>query len=225
MKNINIKQKKETQPKSTNYDLMGAEIVTISKLKKLNARAFEIMKDWDNKATVYYYAENKIIKKDFKLDEYLDDDGLGFVFAHDLTIEGDLIQMEGDFGPHLIVLGSLNARSVDVGGSYIEVDHHCNAKEMIYGYYNHGVLKINGTVSAKYIISEDYCFEFKKTDSKNLILNIDVYNCNLERIFLPKLIKSEFSLDTKAIRSYLAEGKEILKKNWKIVEPDEDDDE
>ena len=205
-------------------DLVGAETITIEALKKRSPEIFKIMEPWGKDSTIYYYVEDKIIDGDFEMDSYDENEILGFVFEKNLTVTGDIIQLEGDYGPHLLVMGNLKAKNLDKGGSYMDIYGDCDIDGLIYGYYNHGMLDIGGVTRAQYIIEDDHSMSFAKVDEDRLVAEIDMWNCNLSKLFLPELIENESRIDVEAARALLNEGKPILIDGWAIVDREEDDD-
>lgn len=215
-------QTKTSQKITADQLVEKAEIISIAELENHDPLAFSIMKKWNNDMNVYYYGDDTCISGDFELDNYDGDEAAGFVFSNDLNVEGSITQMEGDYGPYLAVCGTLKARNIDKGGSYIEIMGNCEIDGLIYGYYNHGVLKVHGTTCAEYIINDDHFFEFDDVDNTELVAEIDIYGCDLYKLFVSNLIIDEYRIDTKKARVMLDNGFNIFIDNWEIVDRDDD---
>lgn len=74
----------------------------------------------------------------------------------DLELDGDLINREGDYGPGLLVLGSVRARNVIHGGAVWVISGDLCATGCVIGHYNHGQLHIGGQLSAALLVSDDH---------------------------------------------------------------------
>ncbi len=203
-------------------ELAGSIRVTVTELEAICPIAVEHLRDWGMDSTVYFFQDDKVISGDFELDTFQDDETLGFVFAKNLTIEGDLLQMEMNFGPHLLVIGNLAANHIDKSGSHIEVLGDCTVKGLIYGYYNDGSFKVDGTVSAPYIFSFDHCFDFGFLDTSVLVADLDVFGCQLDRLFVAGVIEDSDHMDSQQAREFLDAGKEILIDGWECTPRDDD---
>lgn len=81
---------------------------------------------------------------------------VGFIVDGDLDVEGNVLNGEQDFGPALIVFGTLRARNVGLGGATVYVKNDLVASECLHGYYNHGVLCVGGDVHARVVVTSEY---------------------------------------------------------------------
>jgi hypothetical protein len=84
------------------------------------------------------------------------DDISGYVIEGDLTIDGNLINGEQDFGPVLVVLGVLKAHNVAIAGAPLIITRDLKVTEMFHGYYNHGSTVVFGRTTAEVFVASDY---------------------------------------------------------------------
>lgn len=80
----------------------------------------------------------------------------GYIIEGDLTIDGNLVNGEQDFGPALIVLGTLRARNITIAGAPLLVRGDLLVEELFHGYYNHGSLTVLGGLQARVFLASDY---------------------------------------------------------------------
>jgi hypothetical protein len=87
----------------------------------------------------------------------------GFIVDGDLDVDGNILNGEQDFGPTLVVLGSLRARNVGLGGAAVYVGGDLVAAECVHAYYNHGYLRVRGDVRARVVVTSEYFGEIEGT--------------------------------------------------------------
>lgn len=85
----------------------------------------------------------------------------GLIVVGDLRLSGALVNAEGDFGPTLLVTGSLHARQASCGGAYIHVVGDMVLAECAYAHYNHGQLVIEGTLTALALVNNDHGIDIR----------------------------------------------------------------
>lgn len=86
------------------------------------------------------------------------------VFKKNLNLpNGGFIDFEMDWSPSLIVDGNLTARVLNLSGGHTLINGNCTIKEVLYGFYNHGELVVNGATNAPLIIADDYSMHLKGT--------------------------------------------------------------
>ncbi|MBD8526388.1 ankyrin repeat domain-containing protein [Pseudomarimonas arenosa] len=83
------------------------------------------------------------------------------VIDGDIEIEGDLLNLEGDFGPSLLVLGSVRARNFVHGGAVWVIAGDADIEAVVLGHYNHGECVINGALRAALLINDDHFLEVR----------------------------------------------------------------
>jgi predicted DNA-binding WGR domain protein len=144
----------------------------------------------------------------------------GVIFKKNLILNGSIFQDEIDFGPDLLVIGNLTVTSINKGGSNFLVKGDLNAKQTIYGYYNHGKLTVEGNTKAEVVFAEDHYMIFKGTVNA-LVINtgtiegaeIDFYTTEP---LVPELIKedNEHYSESELLCEYIQTGKSILKEEY-----------
>lgn len=142
---------------------------------------------------------------------------LGLICTGDLVVDGAIVNYDIDCSPFLIVLGNLQARTIDKGASIIDIAGNCHVEHVIYGYYNHGGLHVGGTIQAKYLISEDHTITGHIHPDTTTINNFDdrgaftYYIDDLPDIVVPELYnQDEECLDVSLFMQYVAEGRPLL---------------
>lgn len=85
----------------------------------------------------------------------------GVVVFGNLTVSGSIVNVDGDSGPHLIVLGNLSARNLVCGGSYVEVKGEASIAEVVFAHYNHGYLSVRGPLHTRVVINDDHAIDIK----------------------------------------------------------------
>lgn len=83
------------------------------------------------------------------------------VFTGNLTVTGAIYNENTDGAHGLVVLGNLRAKNIAFGGQETYVRGNVIVEELLCGSYNHGEMKVDGNVSAKLLISDDYRFWIK----------------------------------------------------------------
>lgn len=78
-----------------------------------------------------------------------------------LTIKGDMNPLEETF-PNIIVEENMIATNFQHGEEIIAINGDLNIKNLLFGRYPEGGLKVNGTTTAKYIINDDHYMIFSE---------------------------------------------------------------
>jgi Leucine rich repeat len=78
----------------------------------------------------------------------------GDIVAPDAILE----EYDSDWSPRLRVLGSVHVRTLLLYGSNSEIDGDLNA-ETVFGFYNHGSLRVRGTLRADVLLDSDYSWQ------------------------------------------------------------------
>lgn len=88
----------------------------------------------------------------------------GVLVLGNLRVQGDIVNANGDGGPHLIVAGNLEARNLVCGGAFVEVKGDAKISETVFAHYNHGELRIWGNLDTRLLINDDHSvsIEIKK---------------------------------------------------------------
>lgn len=80
----------------------------------------------------------------------------GIIVDGDLTIDGALLNDEQDFGPFLVVLGTLTVKNVAISGAPLHVGGDLVVSGAFHGYYNHGSTRVEGALDANLFLAQDY---------------------------------------------------------------------
>lgn len=80
----------------------------------------------------------------------------GFIVIGHLTVDGNVLNETGDYGPALYVNGNLTCRNLLIGGSPVRVEGDIRVEEVIMLHYNHGWMQCDRTITAPVMIVEDY---------------------------------------------------------------------
>lgn len=80
----------------------------------------------------------------------------GFIVDGDLDVKGNVVNGEQDFGPSLMVLGTLRAHNLGLGGALVFVGKDLAVRECLHGYYNHGGLMVKGDLHARLMVVSEY---------------------------------------------------------------------
>ncbi|HEX7153550.1 MAG TPA: hypothetical protein VF618_18830 [Thermoanaerobaculia bacterium] len=88
---------------------------------------------------------------------------VGMVVNGNLTVSGNIMNGERNFGAFLVVFGSVQARHLVAGGSSIHVTRDARLAGIILGHYTHGTLVIEGETEAAMIISGDHTTRIRTT--------------------------------------------------------------
>ena len=84
----------------------------------------------------------------------------GLLVTGDLEVAGSIVNETGDFGPFLVVLGSLSAHHGVFGGSLAVAKGDATFSGLLIGHYNHGAMIFQGTTRAALIIYDDHHMEY-----------------------------------------------------------------
>lgn len=129
----------------------------------------------------------------------------------DLTVTGDIENLDDESGRTLIVTGSLTARALVVGGSYICVGKDAHIELGAYGHYNHGTLEVKGALRAPFFISAEHQDSFGATAETILIgtRTLDEHFASYEEILVPEVLE-EGNLNHDALIKRLLAGKPVI---------------
>jgi hypothetical protein len=131
-----------------------------------------------------------------------------------------LLEPDIDWSPRIKVLGGLHVHSLCLGGSVFEVAGDLTAEGTIFGFYNHGILRVGGKIKADVILSDDYTMELSGAaicryalGSPDRMKNIPINfaSADLELVLDPELMDSHNSLKEAEIIQRLSRSGSILK--------------
>ena len=84
----------------------------------------------------------------------------GILINGSFSVNGTIINAEGDYGPYVFINGNVTCQSLLLGGSYVEIIGNVKAKEMVMTSYNHGNFKCSCIIEAPIFIVEDHYTTF-----------------------------------------------------------------
>lgn len=82
----------------------------------------------------------------------------GYIITGNLSVSGNIINENGDYGPVLYVTGNVRCTNLLIGGSPVHITGNVTVVELIMLHYNHGWMKCGGMITAPVFIAEDYHF-------------------------------------------------------------------
>ena len=95
----------------------------------------------------------------------------GIFINGNFSVNGSIINAEGDYGPYVFISGSVNCQSLLLGGANVEIKGNVTVKEVVMTYYNHGNFNCSGLIDSPVFIVTDHNTGF--ADRKN---NLFYYN-------------------------------------------------
>ena len=111
-------------------------------------------KNWATDAVEWRRSFN--IKEDDTLSQNL---GIrGIIINGNLTVQGSIINSDGDNGPFLYITGNVQAKNLISGGAFMVIKGHTDISGIAYGHYNDGYIDIQGNLSCPVFISEHHAF-------------------------------------------------------------------
>lgn len=82
----------------------------------------------------------------------------GYIINGHLIVNGSIINEEGDYGPILLVTGSVVCRHFLIGGSAVAVECDITVEEVVMLHYNHGWMSCGGIIKVPVFIADDFLF-------------------------------------------------------------------
>jgi hypothetical protein len=165
------------------------KLITIKEVKSqypflLDHEGFDYFDEWEDQDFFLVSNEDVNYEGDFYLDLYEDKEKKwlsdllnlplkeiekirieGVLINANFSVNGTIINAEGDYGPYVFINGNVTCKSMLLGGSYVEIMGNVKAKEMVMTSYNHGNFKCSGIIEAPVFIVEDHYTTFG--DRKN----------------------------------------------------------
>ncbi|KIO77744.1 hypothetical protein TH53_07375 [Pedobacter lusitanus] len=80
----------------------------------------------------------------------------GLIILGDLSVQGSILNEEGDYGAFLLVTGQVSCQSIVAGGSVIYIKGDITTEEVFISHYNHGYFKGDGLTTSPILIIEDH---------------------------------------------------------------------
>lgn len=162
----------------------GFKLITIKEVKSqysflIDREGFDYFEEWEDEDFFLIASESLNFEGNFYFDLYEDKEkkwlaGLlnlplkeiedlrieGVLINGNLSINGSIINAEGDYGPYVFINGNVSCQSLLLGGSYVEINGNVTAKEVVMTSYNHGNFKCSGTIEAPVFIVDDHYTTF-----------------------------------------------------------------
>lgn len=130
--------------------------------------------EFENEQVLYFDGDTQL--EHLNLDDVLslqEKDESEYIFMvvveGSLTIDSHIYNEDTDGATGLVVLGNLKAKNVIVGGQEIYVTGNLEVSELFWGDYNHGSLKVSGSIAAQAFISTDYSFDANRFRQKDRV--------------------------------------------------------
>lgn len=82
----------------------------------------------------------------------------GLIVNGHLTVNGSIINSDGDNGPFLYVTGNVQATNLVSGGAFMKICGDSKLSGVAYGHYNDGDINVMGNLSCPVLINEDHSF-------------------------------------------------------------------
>lgn len=227
------------------------ELITIKEVKSQYSflpyyETFDYFEDWDDEDFFLVAKEDVNFEGNFYLDLYEDKEKKwlakvlnlsikkveetrieGILINGNLSVNGSIINAEGDYGPFVFVSGNINCQSLLLGGANVQINGNIIAKEVVMTYYNHGSFNCAGVIDSHVFIVTDHNTTFE--DRKNQLFyyndranDMDSENeCEYDEVTGDEVISNNFRklLDNPLIETFeelereLARGELVLKQN------------
>ena len=160
------------------------KLITIKEVKSqfpflIDHEGFDYFEEWDDQDFFLVANEDVDFKGNFYLDLYEDKEKKwlanilnlplkeiekirfeGILINGNFSVNGTIINAEGDYGPYVYINGNVDCQSLLLGGSYVEINGNVKAKEVVMTSYNHGNFKCSGIIEAPVFIVEDHYTTF-----------------------------------------------------------------
>lgn len=148
----------------------------------------------------------------------LDGQGPGILVRGDLTVKGNVVNLDGTVGRPLVVTGALKANNLVAGGSEIVVLGPSTLKNAVLAHYNDGTLKLKGLVTARALINDDHHTELDGgiaaalLDTRGHFPRADFGASALKNALPKKLLDDDDGLDLEKTMAHILANKSPLVK-------------
>lgn len=99
----------------------------------------------------------------------------GIIVLGDLDVKGSVLNICSDGGPSLLIDGNLSANNLLSGGAIISINGKGYIPGCTYGYYNHGELNIEESLSTTLYIQEDHYMNVTKNKANFMFSTFNDY--------------------------------------------------
>jgi len=192
--------------------------VKFSELKEKTDLPYLFGEDHYANRYVKYY-DNDVSFENLDLDADHHENCSIIIVNGNLTVEKNIINVNGDGGLALVVLGDVSAKMLIAGGSEIDIHGTAHINEFVFAFYNHGFLSIKKLIT-NLCISEDHYTEIHDTTSTTYYLDTHEEDNDelLEALLIDDVLEKEIddgevfvSLDEDALFEHITQGKPFRK--------------
>ncbi|OXA98930.1 hypothetical protein B0A75_12745 [Flavobacterium oncorhynchi] len=227
------------------------KLITIAEIKNkypllIEDEKFDYFDDWENEDFFLIAEEDVNFEGNFYLDLYEDKEKKwlanllnlpikkveeirieGVLINGNFSVNGSIINAEGDYGPYVFINGNIICQSLLLGGANVEIKGNIVAKEVVMTYYNHGSFNCTGLIDSPVFIVNDHNTKFAERKNNLFYYNdraddVDPKNeCKYDNETGDEIISNELRklLDNPLIETFeelerdLARGELVLKQN------------
>lgn len=185
------------------------QIVPLSTIReKFDLSAYDVISNLDNGDVIFFDGDTHI-DEHLSLDytDKINPDAVLVVVNGDLTVTGDIAIR--DYRPWLLVLGDVTCDVLYSGDNTIHITGDAHVKYAYYGYYNDGMITVDGTTYVPYVLNSDHCSNITPEGAVLINLYSD-YNDFFEYDYTSE------ELEVKLIKAAL--GKDGMPDGWKFIE-------
>lgn len=151
----------------------------------------------------------------------------GVLINGNFSVNGSIINAEGDYGPYVFINGNVVCQSLLLGGANVEIKGNIETKEVVMTYYNHGSFNCTGLIDSPVFIVNDHNTTFGERKNNLFYYNdraddVDPKNeCEYDDETGDEIISNELRklLDNPLIETFeelerdLVRGELVLKQN------------
>ena len=153
--------------------------------------------------------------------------GALFITGSLLAPNATIAEPDIDWSPLLKVKGNVTAKSLCLGGSASEIDGDVTIENTLFGYYNHGQMRIRGRTRARLILVSDYQLIFDGPVEKTYVASsggrlnipIDYGSARLDLLLVPEVMDETNFLHDGVVLDRLKRGLPILRPDSEIGRP------
>ena len=137
----------------------------------------------------------------------------GMVIEGDVNVSGVLSQLTYTYPNPILITGNVRAQSFGHRDSHLCIDGDLRVENIVYGEYNDGQLDIGGDVHGQAWISADHSMHANGT------YFLPRFHDGYDGLS-PKVLDFEGGLDWDALREFIWENKNPLRKDFALIEPE-----
>ncbi|MBE2253471.1 MAG: hypothetical protein IAE78_28345 [Myxococcus sp.] len=148
----------------------------------------------------------------------LDGEGPGLLVRGDLTVKGNVVNLDGTVGRPLVVTGALKAANLVAGGAEVVVLGATTVKNAVLAHYNDGTLKLKGLVTARAVINDDHHTELDGgvdaalIDTRGHFPRADFGPSGIKNALNPRLLDEDGGMDLEKTMDHVLANKNPLVK-------------